>query len=58
MGVYYFIQMKVGGQGNYSVLGRVVPVAEQEQSRGGEVATRQAHNLKIGGSNPPPATIL
>ena len=25
-------------------------------SRGGEVVTRQAHNLKIGGANPSPAT--
>jgi hypothetical protein len=27
-------------------------------SRGGEVVTRQAHNLKIGGANPSPATSL
>jgi len=27
-------------------------------SRGREVATRQSHKLKIGGSNPSPATII
>ena len=27
-------------------------------SRGGEVVTHQAHNLKIGGANPSPATNL
>ena len=26
-------------------------------SRGGEVVSRRAHNPKIGGSNPPPATL-
>ncbi len=25
-------------------------------TRGGAVAARQAHNLEVGGSNPPPAT--
>lgn len=44
------------GQGNNSVEGRVVLVAEHEQSRGGEEETRQSHKLKIAGSNPAPAT--
>ena len=49
-------QFETVGQGNYSVLGQVVLVAEQDQSRGGEVATRRAHNPKIGSSNLSSAT--
>ena len=29
-----------------------------KDKQGGEVASRQAHNLKVGGSNPSPATKL
>ena len=41
---------------NQEVAGSNPSVGAQNRMRDGEVVSRQAHNLKVGGSNPPLAT--